>query len=246
MGTEIKAGQMARPVIDIVVTTMNRLDHLQRTLTYIYERTRSEYRLHVLDDASTEGNADWLIGEWKAGRVHHLLLHGQRVGAMAQLNQGGWMSFSPVTVFTDDDVLCPDVEPDWLARGWRAMQLRRNIGLLALNHPRANRKKRGVDADYPEITYCGAVGGTFMFVRRGFLKVCPLPHAWGNFGITPTTTRCGRARAAGFRIAYLTDTYCQHIGKVSVLTGKEYCGQRRDVFEVDPVTLEPINPKFRG
>lgn len=237
---------MGRPVIDIVVTTMNRLDHLKRTLTYIYERTKSAYRLTVLDDASTEGNVDYLIAEWKAGHVHQIVLHGERVGAMAQLNQGAWMAFSNPTVFVDDDMLCPDVDPDWLARGYRAMRLRPNIGLLALNHPRANRKRYGEDEEYPNITYCAAVGGTFMFVSREALRVCHLPHAWANFGITPTTTRCARARSAGFRIAYLNDTYCQHIGKVSALTGKEYCGVRRDVFEVDPVTLEPIDPQYRG
>ena len=155
------------------------------------------------------------------------------------------MSFSDPVVFTDDDILCPDVEPDWLARGLTVMQRRRNIGLLALNHPRAARKKIGPDPELP-VTYCKAVGGTFMFVQREYLRTEPLPHAWANFGITPTTKRCAMARHGGWRIAYLTDTYCQHIGKISALTGREYCGQRRDVFEVDPVTLEPINEVHRG
>lgn len=232
---------MADSITDIIITTRNRLDGLQRTLQYIYERTRSPYRLTVMDDASDEGNVDWLLDEFKAGRVHHLVLHGERVGAMAQLNQGTWMGFSDPIVFSDDDVLCPDVEPDWLARGLDAMRRHKYLGLLALNHPRARRRILEVRDD---VTLCRYVGGTFMFCRRKFLMNFWLPHYRDNFGVTPTTTRCQKARGRGWRIGYLTDTYCQHIEEWSTLTEREH-SRAREVDDVDPVTLEPTDPRFR-
>jgi hypothetical protein len=233
---------MTEPTIDIILTTMNRPDCLKRTLAHIYNRTRSPYRLTVLDDASTDGNAEWLFGEWRAEHIHNLVLHGQRIGAMAQLNQGAWMSFSDPVVFTDDDVLCPDVEPDWLARGREAILSRPGLALLALNHPRAHRKVYDYDG---VVTYCLYVGGTFMFVRRQFLMAHPLPHFWSNFGTTPTTKRCQIAAQEGWKVGFLADTYCQHIGHISVMTGAAYQGGRREA-EADPITLEPLDERFRG
>ena len=228
-------------ITDIIITTRNRLEGLQRTLSYIYERTRSPYRLHVLDDASTEGNVDYLVEEFKAGRVHHLLLRGERVGAMAQLNVGTWMAFSDPVVFSDDDVLCPDVEPDWLARGLDAMDRHKGLGLLALNHPNARRRITHVTDD---VTYCRYVGGTFMFVRRKFLEHFWLPHYRDNFGVTPTTPRCQRARGRGWLVGYLTETYCHHIETWSTLTEREH-SRAREVEDIDPMTLEPRNERFR-
>lgn len=229
--------------IDIVVTTMNRLDCLQATLGHIYERTRSDYRLHVINDASDEGNRPWLVGELEAGRVHHLLLHGERSGQMANLNQGAWMAYSDPVILTDDDILCPDVEPDWLHQLVTAIRARPKLALLALNHPNAVRKKTGeVDG---QVTYCLAVGGTFMAVRRQWLLEHPLPHLRYNYGITPTTKRSAMARASGAKIGYLTDVYCKHIGRHSVLTGQPH-GWYHHIEDVDPMTLEPYEERYRG
>ena len=233
---------MASPITDIVVTTRNRLDGLRRTLSYIYERTRSPYRLHVLDDASSEGNVDYLMEEFKAGRVHHLLLHGERVGAMAQLNMGTWMAVSDPIVFVDDDILCPDVEPDWLARGLRAMDERPRLGLLALNHPNANRRHTHGDG---VVTYCLCVGGTFMFARRNLVENFRLPHFRDNFGVTPTTKRSAIARKHNYQVGFLADTYCFHTEEWSSLN-ESVRSRRREIEDVDPKTLEPLDKRFRG
>ena len=202
---------------DIIVTTKDRLALLRQTLAHIYERTRSPYRLHVIDDASKDGTATWLVGEYEAGRVHHLLLRSQWCGALANNNAGWWMSFSDPVVFVDDDVLCPDVEPDWLERGLTEMRKRRKLGALALNNPAGNvrrmRRQIGVSGN---VTFCRYVGGTFMFIRRAALKAWVLPHRMGMRG-WPTTTRCGRIRKAGWNIGYLTETFCQHIGGESII-----------------------------
>jgi hypothetical protein len=228
-------------IIDIVLTTYNRLDYLKRTLGHLYARTRSPYVLHVVDDGSSEGNADYLITEWKAGRVHDLVLRGGRCGAMANLNAGAWLAFSDPTVFVDDDVLCPDVEPDWLARGTTAILERPNLAILALNHPGASRKPYAQD---DAATYCKGVGGTFMFVRRRLLLEQPLPHERGNFSPKPTATRCNNARAKreagekGYDIGYLTHTYCYHFGHKSA----RHPGQRYRGKFVEPEDWKTLAP----
>ena len=223
---------------DIIVTTKDRLEHLQRTLTHIYERTRSPYRLHVIDDASEDRTAYFLVEEFAAGRIQNLLLRGQWCGAVANNNVGWWMSFSDPVVFVDDDVLCPDVEPDWLERGVTEMKSRTRLGALALNNPAGNprrmRRPKGISGN---VTFCGYIGGTFMFVRRAALKGWSLPHKMGLRG-WPTTTRCGYIRKQGWNIAYLTETFCQHIGSDSTLRENG----RHPIPLMEPVDDKTLRP----
>ena len=216
---------------DILVTTRGRLEYLQQTLEHIYARTRASYRLHVVDDCS--GNVDWLEREFAAGRIHHLYLRGEHVGAMANQNLLAWGSFSDPVVLTDDDVLCPDVEPDWLSRGLSAMESHKEVGMLALHHPGAKLKGYKVSR---EVTYCESLGGTFLFIRRDVLLKCPQHHERGNLD-RPMAPRCEAVRNAGFKIAYLTRTYCYHVGQHSALSGNKYRG--RFIQPDDWKTLEP-------
>jgi hypothetical protein len=221
-------------VIDIVVTTRNRLPYLRETLRHIYERTRSPYRLRVIDDASKEATVGHLIfEEWRAGRIDSLLLHNEHTGARANQNAGVWLAFSDPFVLCDDDVLCPDVDPDWLARGIAEMRLHPELAMLALHHPGAKTKPYQVAGN---VTYCKSLGATFLFVRRQFAEAHMLPHKVGDFG-RPMEPRCQIAHQTGWKIAYLTNTYCYHIGKDSVLDGKPYKG--RFIQPIDWKTLEP-------
>lgn len=219
---------------DIIVTTRNRLDYLQRTLSCIYERTHSPYRLHVIDDGSDGGNADWLWDEFKAGRIHHLCLRGGHVGAMANINLGAWSSFSDPVVFCDDDVLCPLIEPDWLARGLAVMDKRPQLAMVALRHPGAKVK---VYKQHPDVAYCKSLGATFLFCRREFLLAHPLPHEQGKLD-WPLEPRCKAAHDAGWKIGVLPDVFCYHIGEYSALNEKPYPG--RFVPVKDWKTLEPV------
>jgi len=196
----------------------------------------------VIDDNSTTGNVPYLLDEWRQGRVQNLLLHGQRTGAMANLNQGAWMAFSDPVVFTDDDILCPDLNPDWLAQGLEAMRERPDLVMMALNHP--NMVRRVYDKD-DKVTYCYFVGGTFMFVRRKFLQEYPLPHFRDNFGRTPTTKRCQMAKANNLKVGYLTNVYCQHIGKDSAIAEGTKHNWHNHIDDVDPITLEPRDKQWR-
>ena len=235
---------MEQSITDIIVTTHNRFDYLKQTLQHIWERTQSPYRLHVIDDASENDTVEWLLKQWHEGKIESLLLRGERHGLLPNLSAATWMTFSDPLVVTDDDVLCPDVEPDWLERGVQAMRQRKHLGLLALNHPGAKRKplpelQRPGDT---EVVYCWAVGGTFAFVRRELAEKGTLPKHRYDFGTTPAMIRCSMARLLRYEIGYLRETYCHHIGAKSVLTGRAY---GRMIDPVDPKTLAPPE-RWRG
>ena len=220
---------------DIIISTRNRVGYLKRTVSHIYSRTKSKYNLHVIDDCSDDGKTvDYLVGEYRVGRIHHLYLRGEHVGPMANHNLATWASFSDPFVLCDDDVLCPDLQPDWLARGLQAMERRPKLGLLALRHPGA--KVKVYEHDH-EVGYCRSVGGTFLFCRRAFLEAHPLPHERGSMA-WPLEPRCMAAHDSGWLIGVMVNVFCYHIGEYSALNGAEYPG--RFVEVKDWRTLEPV------
>ena len=227
---------------DIVVTTCERLELLTRTLAYIWERTTTPYRVHVIDDASTQGNAHYVSGLLDEGKLASVLLRSKRAGIPASLRAIGGMTTSDPVVFTDDDILCPLLEPDWLSRGLEAMDQYPNLGLLALNNPQCNAGgKRGETTPGDPVTLCRNVPGSFVFARRAVLATCCPP----NRVQSPVKEMCDLAAAQRWQVGYLTYVYCQHIGSRSVRTGKSLVKLLELVPPVDGDTLEPAE-EFRG
>jgi len=228
---------------DIIVFSRNRHDYLFQCITYIVERTHTPHLIHLVDDASID--TDYLMELWCANIVDTLVLRHTHVGLRAQMNSAFWLTFSDPVVFTDDDVLCPDLTPDWLTQGLAAFNRHPELGVMALNHPSTNPTRGGKGArtilgKKDEVTYSKVVGGTFAFVRRKVLTGWNLPHERGQLvtGSTyPSTQRCRRAQELGLKVGYLTDVYCQHIGRISARDEKDVSDAIMDV--TDPKTLRP-------
>lgn len=221
---------------DIVVTTCERLGLLKQTLAYIWERTETPYRLQVIDDASTEGNIPYLRSLQAEGKIARARIHTRRVGISSHLRSLVKITQSDPVVFTDDDILCPKLEPDWLARGLAAMKQYADLGLLALNTPGCNvRHSRGDTRAEGEVTFCRNVPGSFCFARRAVLATCAPPDG----APSPVKWMCKEATAAGWRVAYLTHVYAQHIGPTSMRSGRNWGRDLELVLPVDPDTLAP-------
>jgi len=230
---------------DIVVTTCDRLDLFKQTIQYILDRTVSSYRLTIVDDASVEGNVEYIKELLARGNpVRTAIFHPERMGNDVYLQNLLQVTRSDPIVFTDDDVLCPLVKPDWLAQGLKAMQQYPDVWALALNNPECvvrYSRKRVVPG--PVITTCKYVGGTFLFIRRKALQGYVIPK---NSSVGPIKTWLNTIRSPKFeRIAYLTNVYCQHIGVKSMRTGDDLTKDHEKVLPIDKDTLLPPE-EFRG
>lgn len=233
---------------DIVITTRvttdrpDRLGYLQQCLKFIWERTRSPYLLHVVDDSSdvkTDAR-EWLWEMYKRQKINTLVFCDRKGGQRARLNAGFWLTFSDPMVFTDDDVLVPDVEPDWIARALEAFQQHPEFGVIALNSPAFNLIRaggaRGKIGTIGQITECKSLPGHMVFMRRKLMEGWHWPHVQGQRMIAPgqhfpDSQRCERARQCGLKIGYLTTTYCYHAGNVAV----------REEKAVEPNIVEPVD-----
>jgi len=231
---------------DIVISTYNRLPLLKRTLEYLFERTRSQFRLHVIDDASTEGNVPYLRSLLDVGMIESLITRPKRLHVAGNWNAAPLLAVSEILVYTDDDVLCPQLEPDWLSRGLAAMAQYPRLGLLALHNPMCLRSGaiKPIGNEGP-LTYCDRVASHFAFIRRDLMRDIVIPGVGKTLAGVPIFSdgkMIDRAwsyavRERGYTVAYLTGVYCQHIGLVSGRTGQDL--SEWDV-PCDGETLEPI------
>lgn len=226
---------MGGNITDIVITSRNRLPYLTKTLEFLVARTRTPHAIHVIDDNSGYDVTDYLKQQWHDGTISSLVLRNERAGIHANKNLSVWLALSDPFVITADDILCPDLDPDWLARGLDAMSRHPEVGELDLNHPGAFRV---VQERLADITYCECVGGTLGFLRRGvFIKWCHA-HFRGNYGVGDDVQRCGHIRSFGGKVAFLNDVFCYHIGRKSAATGGEYANSSF-IEPLDWKTLEP-------
>jgi len=227
---------------DIVMLTCERIELFRKTLRYVRARTTSPYRLHVIDDGS--GYTDYLEEVLRDGRIGNLISRPERKGIAANMRELAQISSSDPMVFTHDDVLPPKLDPDWLERGLMEMAARPKLGLLGLNSPHSNLgDRRHVIERGETVTLCQCLPGHFVFIRRQFLK-----ERGTNWKAPPQNRRapmkamCRVAWELGYEVGYLTQVYCQHIGDISIRTGRDYSMELREVCPVDRQTLEP--PEF--
>lgn len=229
---------------DIIVCTHNRPELLKRTLDHLFERTTSPYRLHVIDDASTAGNAEYLSQLWAEGRLASLLSRREARQFAANWNIAPWIAQSEILVFSDDDILCPRLEPDWLARGLAAMAKYPRIGMLAPNCP-SQPPAIHDDRRLGPVMICDKLGTTLTLIRRAPMRQIVIPPNGTKLaGITVfddgthLATAWARAmRAQGLEVGYMVDVYCQHIGAISARNSQDLSA--RMVEPSNPDTLEP-------
>jgi hypothetical protein len=95
-------------VVSIVLATRDRRELLERAIDSVRSQTRSQWQLIVVDDASSDGTADYLDG-LDDTRIVHLRAEGG--GAAAARNVGVAAATGAYVTFLDDDNL---MAPGWV------------------------------------------------------------------------------------------------------------------------------------
>ncbi|HUV94568.1 MAG TPA: glycosyltransferase [Anaerolineae bacterium] len=221
-------------IIDIVIGTHNRLEMLQRTIQCIQTRTFTPYRLTVIDDGSTDGTAEWV--QSRGCRLHRRKTQG---GMHQNLIDVVKVSSSDPVICTDDDGLCPVLNPDWLRRLLDAMAKRPKLMMLGLDNPGDNKSgSRHPLADDGEVIYSEYVGGLFLAMRRKLLD-----NTGNLFGDRKSRKSPNKAQAryvhkTGGQVGYLKHVYTYHYCPVSIrVPGKKWTH-----LMVEPVNMETLEP----
>lgn len=141
---------MIQPV-DIFVCSYLRQEFTKKTLEYIKDRTTSPYHLYLLDNGGNQVSrplVDYYVG------------FGQNMGIHAAWNTALALTTTDYFVTVDNDLLCPDLTPDWLEQMVGIMDRNPEYGAVSM-HPHVFIGAVGVNPqtseEVVERNMCGAV-----------------------------------------------------------------------------------------
>jgi GT2 family glycosyltransferase len=97
------------PAVSVVINTLNRRDHLERTLVSLRDQSYRRFEVIVVDGPSTDGTGDLLDGFGSS--IRRAQCDEARLGLSR--NIGASMSAGEIVAYIDDDAL---PEPNWLER----------------------------------------------------------------------------------------------------------------------------------
>jgi len=139
--------------IDIVVLSYLRHEFTLKCIQHIAERTKRPYRL-ILVVNGTDFHESAVVGQYRAlqekGIIDHLLLVGDNYGVHAGKNVALPLVHSnPYYIDMDNDILVPDLEPDWTVQLEDLMNKYPNFGSISLR-PQVLIGRSGTEFDVPD------------------------------------------------------------------------------------------------
>ena len=188
---------MTQP-IDIFLTCYMRPELTRNTLEYLKKRTKYPYRLFIIHNG---GNEEILIDQCEDFFL--IIDPGRNIGIHPAWNIALALAESEYFITTDNDILVPDLEPDWLTQLVNLMDTHPDYGAIALQP----HKFIGLDIEqHPtdgEIVNTPMTGAVMRLMRReavwkagGWERII---RASRNH---EEATICGRLSQAGYKFGY--------------------------------------------
>lgn len=144
--------------IDIFIASYLRLEYTRNTIKYLKERTTYPYRLFLLDNGGNESLKN---------EVDYYVRFSKNMGIHALWNVASSLAESEYFITTDNDILVPKLEPDWLERVVDLMDMHRSYGAISL-HPHIFIGINGEDPlDIRDVVEAPMAGAVMRIMRRG-------------------------------------------------------------------------------
>jgi len=194
--------------IDIFLTTYLRQAYTQKTIDYLYERTKYPYRLFVIDNG---GNDEVLTEAQKQGKVFLWLKASMNMGIHASWNLALSLAESEFFITSDNDIYVPDLDPDWLSQLVGLMHDRPDFGAISL-HPHVFIGINGEDPLDPEDVKISPMAGAVMRIMRTEVvrKVGGWEHRIEAGRNHEERTICSRLQDAGYKVGRTTRIRAYH------------------------------------
>ncbi len=194
--------------IDIFITTYLRQYYTEQTLRYLEERTKTPYRLFIIDN----GGNDYVVDEAiKQNKVFLSLRPSANMGIHAAWNLALAMAESEYFITSDNDIYVPDLEPDWLSQMVKFMDERPEYGAISL-HPHVFIGAAGIDPNDPEdVKERNMCGAAMRIMRRDAVWKA---GGWDKVIRTSRNheerTICSRLQTAGYKVGVATRIRAYH------------------------------------
>jgi GT2 family glycosyltransferase len=198
-------------MIDIVLTSYLRLAYTEKAVRYLRQRTRSPFRLTVVDNGSDELTQKMLIMGQQSGDIDQLILLKNNYGIHAAKNIGlSTVHGFDYYVDTDNDIYVPDIEPDWITKLYTIMCRHPEYAAIACQ-PQVfigGVPKISEDEEVFETSHCGAV--MRMMKVEAVRSVGGWEKIWDAKRNHEERYICGELRKKGYKVGYAKDITCFH------------------------------------
>jgi glycosyltransferase involved in cell wall biosynthesis len=191
--------------VDIFITTYERQHFAKQCIQYIRERTKTPFRLFIIDNGGNEELKN------EEGVFLYIGLS-SNVGIHAAWNLALSLAESEFFITCDPDLLCPDLDPDWLAQLLDFIRERPDYGAISL-HPHVFIGAAGIDPNDPEDVkernMCGAV---FRIMRTEAVRSAGgWEHKIEAGRNHEERTICSRLQTAGFKVGITSRLRAYHM-----------------------------------
>ena len=197
---------MNKPLVNIVVTTFNRISYNKQSIPNIKETASSDipFCLTIVDNGSTDGTVDLLREQYEAGIIDNLILLKENVG-VAKAQNLGWKLFEDDCDYylkSDNDILYK--KKNWLNGLVFTCRKIPQIGALGYTCE---------ETEYPVVGNTvvkirikrGNIGGACFFVPKHIWdKLGYWEESFGLYG-EEDAIKGAQIAAAGFINAYMVD-----------------------------------------
>jgi len=196
--------------IKIFMTSWNRKHIIEKTINFLYERTRTPFELHVYDNGSRDDTKNFLLEKLNEKLITSLHLDNRNTGCLYDKFVFHSMveNDEKYYVVTDNDIMPPQVSPvDWLGQMITVMDREPKLAALCPQMPLVG--LMGPEYIRNDLVICKAVGNFFKVVRRDAFPVEKFVQKLMAFG--DDGWLCQELRTAGWEVAFLKNMYCYNL-----------------------------------
>jgi len=99
--------------VDIIIPALNQVEYTKKCLVYLQQNTRIDYRIIFIDNASTDGTAEFVKNFCKYNQIQLKLIKNKKnKGVAISWNQGIKASNAPYVAIINNDII---TAPNWLS-----------------------------------------------------------------------------------------------------------------------------------
>lgn len=197
------------------MVTYNRLEFTKKAITYLKERTKTPYRLIVVDNNSNDGTQEALFALKQNGYIQHLILLQENYGIHMAKNYGlALVRSTPYYIDTDNDILCasyPDGK-DWVGRLVELMDKYPKFGAITCR-PQVLVGRGGREFEVPEeVVKFNHTGAHLRIMRTEVVRqVGGWEKNWTANRNHEDSFIAARLHDVGYDVGYAKDVRCWHI-----------------------------------
>lgn len=232
---------------DLVVVTYYRQPLTDMCLAHLLARTRTPYRLTVVDNGSKDETVPFLLRLKQQGFIDNLILLDRNYGLEYARNTALRHLHGEYVVYFDNDLLVPQLEPDWLSSQLDIARRNPAFGCIALRPQILVGPPNDLWDTEEEVVEFRHVGATFMMFKRELIDEV----RWDDkFTSRMADWRLGDLlKEKGLKMGWAKDIFCHHVFGKNWSYPEEVEHFHREIWppaesydniEVDPLTLVPV------